>query len=329
MSGDGVERAGAPGEAREDGSRDEPDDGAAPDVETTRQDLAAQVDLLAAENRRLREEYVRARRTTHRRTALGLLAVGTLAVVGALAFPDARDVLFALGATGLFGAAMTYWLTPERFVAAGTGERVYAALAATGRELVGELGLRDDRVYAPARATDESFADVRLFVPQHPDYAVPDPYRLDSLFVVDESGQRGVALPPTGGALYREFEATMAGEVRSDPGALATQLADALVEGFEVVDSARADATPAAERAARPDAAADRNAAGGRVTVAVAGSVYGPVDSFDNPVASFLGVGLAANVRRPVTTEVVAVDDGAADYLVTCEWDAEPGGRGE
>lgn len=306
MSRDGVERAADPDPqatvaADVSSRRDE----STVDPATTREDLAAQVDLLAAENRRLREEYVRARRTSYRRTALGLFAVGALAVAGGLALPDARDVLFALGGTGLLGAAMTYWLTPERFVAAGTGERVYAALAATGRELADELGLRDDRVYAPARATDESFADVRLFVPQRPAFAVPDPDDLDSLFVVGESGQRGVAVPPTGGALYREFEATMADEVRSEPGALAAQLADALVEGFEVVDSARADA-----------ASGD-----GRVTVAVAGSVYGPVEEFDHPVASFLGVGLAANLDRPVTTEVVAVESGAADYLVTCEWE--------
>lgn len=277
----------------------------APSTAITREDLAAQVELLATENQRLREEYVRARRTTYRRTALGLFAVGVLALLGALMFPDVRDVLLALGATGIFGAVLTYSLTPERFVAAGTGERVYAALAATGRELVGELGLREDRVYSPAQIADESFADVRLFVPQRADYTVPDPDQLDSLFVVEEDVKRGVALPPTGGALYREFETAMVSEISSDPSSLADQLADALVEGFEIADSTRADADPEE----------------GRVTVEVAGSVYGPADAFDNPVASFLAVGLAANLNRPVGMTVTANVEGAGDYLVTCEWE--------
>lgn len=319
MSGDGVER---PGDRRDSGgdppgaaeqSSGGPDESAGDGESDARDDLAAQVELLAAENQRLRDEYVRARRATHRRTALGLFAVGLLAVAGAVAFPDARNVLLALGGTGLFGAVLTYSLTPKRFVAAGTGERVYAALAATGRELVGELGLREDRVYAPARIADESFADVRLFVPQRADYAVPDPETLDSTFVVEEGVDRGVALPPTGAALYREFETAMAGEISSDPTSLAAQLADALVEGFEIADATRADVSPE----------------DGRVTVAAEGSVYGPVDGFDHPVASFLAVGLAANLDRPVRAEATAAEEGPADYFVTCEWDPATGNRDE
>jgi hypothetical protein len=301
-------------------------------------DLAAQVELLAAENRRLRQEYVRARRTTYRRTALGLFAVGALAVLGALALPQSRDVLFALGGTGSFAGVLTYYLAPERFVAAETGERVYAAFAATGAQLVGELGLRDDRVYAPARgagagnasgATGSGRTDgdsdagsvssaggaggadgpgVRLYVPSHADFAVPDPGELDSLFVVtDKDRERGVALPPTGEGLYREFESAMVESVAADPTTLADQLADALAEGFELVESAAADADPA----------------DGRVTLEVAGSVYGPVDRFDHPVASLLGVGLAATLDQPVSLAVTPAEDGPADFFVTCEWDGE------
>jgi hypothetical protein len=309
-------------------------------------DLAAQVELLAEENRRLRDEYVRARRTTHRRTALGLFAVGALAVLGALALPQSRDVLFALGATGLFASVLTYYLTPEQFVAAETGERVYAALATTGAELVAELGLRDERIYAPVSGTaaasaggessagpagDVDDADgerdaggasavgrkggaaspgVRLFVPTRSDFAVPDPDELDSLFVVtDDDRERGVSLSPTGGGLYREFESAMVGTVEEHPVALADQLADALAEGFELVESASADADP--ER--------------GRATVEVAGSVYGPVDRFDHPVASLFAVGLAATLDRPVSLDVTPAEDGPADYFVTCEWDVEAG----
>jgi hypothetical protein len=272
-----------------------------------REELLAQVELLAAENRRLREEYVRSRLTTHRRTALGLFAVGALAALGGLALPGSRTVLFALGGTGLFAGLLTYYLTPEQFVAAGTGERVYASLAATGAELVGELGLQDDRVYAPANGTAE-FGGVRLFVPQQPDYAVPAADDLDSLFVVsDHDRARGVALPPSGGALFREFETGMTDEVSEAPEDLAVQLADALAEGFELVETAAADADPD----------------GGRATAEVAGSVYGSVDRFDHPVASFFAVGLTATLDAPVRAAVTPDEDGPADYFVTCEWDPE------
>ena len=304
-------------------------------------DLAAQVELLAEENRRLRSEYVRARQTTHRRTALGLFAIGAVAVLGALALSQSRDVLFALGGTGLFAGLLTYYLTPEQFVAADTGERVYAALAATGAQLVAELGLQDDRVYAPVSRTtaggvneaarsgevagagqaaevDEAGGQsdvagtgslgVRLFVPARSEFAVPDPGELDSLFVVTGTDrERGVSLQPTGGGLYREFESAMVEEVAERPADLAAQLADALVEGFELVESASADVDPE----------------GGRVIVEVAGSVYGAVDRFDHPAASFFAVGLAANLDRPVSLDVTPVEDGPTDYFVTCEWDGE------
>ncbi|WP_458207713.1 hypothetical protein [Haladaptatus sp. NG-SE-30] len=271
-------------------------------------DLAAQIELLAEENRRLREEYVRARQTTHRRTAIGLLAVGVLAVLGAFALPGSRTVLLALGGTGLFGGILTFYLTPERYVSAGTGERIYAAFAETGDRLVSDLGLQDDRVYAPAQTTDDASSGVRLFVPQHSEYVVPNPKRLAALFVVAENEfERGVSLPPTGDGLHREFEASMVDEVAEHPAVLATQLADALVESFELAESATTDADPD----------------GGRVTVAVAGSVYGSVDRFDHPIVSFLAVGMAAELDSPVTTEVTTDSDDRADVLVTCEWDSD------
>uniref|UniRef100_UPI000E25BD3A hypothetical protein n=1 Tax=Halorussus litoreus TaxID=1710536 RepID=UPI000E25BD3A len=292
-------------------------------AEESAADLAAQVELLAAENRRLREEYVRARRTTDRRTALGLFAIGALAVLGGLALPGSREVLFALGGTGLFGGLLTYYLTPEQFVAADTGERVYAALATTGAELVAELGLQDDRVYAPVRGGESAdgsdangeqvsgrarHGEVRLFVPNRSEFAVPDGDDLDSLFVVTgDERERGVSLSPTGGGLYREFESAMVETVESRPAALAAQLADALVEGFELAESASADADPA----------------GGRVTVEISGSVYGAVDRFDHPVASLFAVGLAATLGAPVSATVTPAEDGPADYFVTCEWEPD------
>lgn len=267
-------------------------------------DLTARIDVLREENQRLREEYARARRTRYRRTAIALAVVGAVATLGGVAFPDARTVLLALGGTGVFAAVLTYYLTPEQFISASVGEGVYGALAATEAALVTELGLHDERLYLPGPdAPGET--SVRLFVPQRADYELPAPSALGSVFVVtDSETERGLALHPSGGPLFAEFRRTLSGELSDEPGALAAQLADALVEQFELVRSA----TP------------ESDDEGGRVTVAVDGSAYGALDRIDHPVASFLGVGLAAGLDRSVSVETRAIDGDRADYLVTCSW---------
>lgn len=266
-------------------------------------DFAARIDRLTEKNRRLQSEHVHGRQTADRRIALGFFGVGVLVVLGAVVFPESRNILFALGGTGLFAGFMTYYFTPEQYIDADVGRRVYAASAETGEELVDELGLQKSRVYAPARTDAEAFASVRLFVPQHTDYAVPNPDQLGSLFVESDGRDAGVSVPPSGGSLYREFEQLMAETVADQPSSLAAQLVDALVEGFELVESA----TPDAED--------------GCVSVEIEGSVYGPLDRFDHPVPSFLAVGLAAEFDVPVTAEVTTAESSHADYLVTCRWD--------
>lgn len=263
------------------------------------------VSQLEAENRRLRTEYLRDRESDHRRTALGLLIVGTVALLAAVVFADSRTVLLALGFTGLFGAVLTYFLTPEQFIAAEIGECVYAATANNGDRAVGELGLQGTQVYVPAR--DEDDAPVWLFVPNAGDYVVPDRSALDALFVVTEDDrERGVSFSPTGGSLYRQFSDTLADDIVDDPAEAADQLADTLVEAFELVGSATAQL--------------DRS--GGRVRMAITDSAYGPVDRFDHPVVSFFAVGMAVALDRPVVADATKIDDEHAEYVVTCEWDA-------
>ncbi|HET7324187.1 MAG TPA: hypothetical protein VFJ06_07640 [Halococcus sp.] len=266
-------------------------------------DLAAQLEVLTEENQRLREEYARARRTEYQRTALALAFVGVLAGLGGVLFPDTRTVLFALGGTGVFAGVLTYYLTPEQFIAAGVGEGVYAALADTETALAAELGLQDTHIYVPG--VEAGSPSVRLFVPQHADYELPESTALDSVFVVtSDETERGVALHPTGGSLFREFERTLSTELRSEPEALAAQLSDGLIEQFELTRSA----TP------------EVDAEDGQVTVGISGSAYGSVDRFDHPVASFLGVGCAVALDRPVTVEQRTVEGDRAEYLVTCSW---------
>ena len=277
------------------GTESDTTDTSARDDQSGRATLAAQVDLLQEENRRLREEYTRARQNNYRRTALGLALVGAIAAGGGVLFPSARTVLFALGATGLFGALLTYYLTPERFIAVSVGEAVYSALAENGAALSDDLGLADP-VYVPRGASD----DVRLYLPQADvDSAdtIPDADALAPGFVVTGTA-RGLALVPTGDTLFDEFERSLTGPLADTPGTLGEQLVDGLVEQFELVDGAHVDASP------------------GRVTVGVSGSAYAAVERFDHPVASFLAAGFARAFEVPTEVEVTEAD-GRAEVAVT------------
>lgn len=265
-----------------------------PDVPT----LEGEIEVLREENRRLREEYARARKSEYRRTAAVLILAGLLSVAGGFLVTSARTVLFALGGTGVFIGVLTYYLTPERMLPATVGRDVYAAMADTQNGIVEELGLRGDRIYVPA---DDG---VRLFVPQHADYTVPDAGDLADVFVVGEDDRtRGIAVTPTGDTLFERFEETRTGDVGDDPGAVARGLAGALVEQFELLGATEVEAET------------------DRVTVAVSDSTYGSVGRFDHPVPSLLGSGLARELDRPVSVEVADPDDRPADALVTCRWD--------
>jgi hypothetical protein len=209
------------------------------DGEATEQspaELRTQLELLAEENQQLRDSYVRAKQTQYRRTALGLGLVGLLAASADILFPSARNVLFALGGTGLFVAIFTYYPTSERFVSADVGRDVYAALAENQAALVNELGLSETRLYVPTEPGD---SPVRLFVPQHGSYTIPDDAALTrSAVVMDSDDTRGVAFTPSGGRLFNAFETARSGPLADTPGEIATQLTDALVKQFELVGSA-------------------------------------------------------------------------------------------
>ena len=262
--------------------------------------LRARLDLLRVENERLRREYVRARRASYRRASVGLAVVGLVAVLGGALFPAYAETLFVLGAIGIFGAVLTRYLTPERFVAAETGERIYAALARTAEDLVGQLGLQETRVYVPIAGTPPA----RLFVPQRADYRIPDAEALDRPLVVGiDDAERGASFAPTGGALFREFERRLTGSLAESPVAVTEQVGEALVEGFELADSAETDV----------------DADAGRASLVVQGSAYGGADRFDNPLGSLLAVALARSLDTPVELELTATgDDG---LTATCRWD--------
>jgi len=93
----------------------------------SREELTVQIELLRERNRQLREEYLRSQQQTYRHSALGLLGVGLIGLAAGAVFVEARTVLIALGATGVFAGVLTYFLTPERFIAASVSGGVYEA----------------------------------------------------------------------------------------------------------------------------------------------------------------------------------------------------------
>ena len=265
--------------------------------------LAGELAVLREENERLRREYALARRTQYRRSAGTLFAVGALAFLAGVVFANARTVLFALGGTGAFLGVLIYFLTPERFISASVGDAVYSSLARNHSRVVSELGLSDRRVYVPVDEGDPT-DDVRLFVPQRADYAVPDDGDLASAFVGSgDPRERGFAVRPTARGLYDDFAEAVAGGPSDDPADVASELADALVEQFDLVDSARVETT--GQR---------------RLAVRVGGSARGDIDRFDPPVASLVGTGVALAAAEPTAVEVTTADEEGAEHVVTCSW---------
>lgn len=266
--------------------------------EDTETDLHVELERLREQNRRLRAEYDAILRRGYRRSALGMAALGVLALGGAAVFPTQATVLIALGGTGLFAAMLTYYLTPERFVAVSVGERINKAHTRTVAALIDELGLSDERWYVP---TPDQPEYARLFVPQQADVEPPSSVT-DMLVISEEPDGRGLAVIPTGDGLYDHFVETVTGEPATDPTVVARQLADAIVESFELADAAGVDA--------------DRE--GGRVVIRVTEPVYGDLTDPDHPIISLLGVGIATSIGGPV--RIAVADDDWSDGLVVVNY---------
>jgi hypothetical protein len=264
--------------------------------------LKTRIAVLEEENARLRNAYGRIRRQRYRRTAFGLFVLGVLATLGGLFFSTSRDVLFALGGTGLFAGVLTYYLTPEQFIAASVGEKVYSALAESRSEMTAELDLSEVRVYVPS---SDGTRSVRLFVPQHADYEIPD--GVDRTFVTADGRRRGVTFRPSGAGLYEEFERALDAPLGDRPEPLTEQLADGVVEQFELA----------------AEVGTDVDTSGSQAIFEVTNSTLGRVDQFDHPIPSFVAVGLALGLGEPVEVETIGTaDDYSGEYLITCRWES-------
>jgi len=253
---------------------------------------ADRIETLEAENERLRRSVEAARRRRYRYTALGLGVVGAIALGGAALLEPVRQILIALGFTGLFGAVLTYFLTPERFVSAAVGERIYQTLAANEEAIVDDLMLAGEPIFYP---TPEADVPARLFVPQVPDTLPTAETDLSTPFTTGEVN--GLALDPTGAALYGEVR-DAADRLPESPPEIGSVVGEALVEQFELVD------------------AVDTDGDAERVTMTVDGSAYGPPDRFDHPVVSLLATTLAAELETVATP---TVQPGTrTEWRITC-----------
>lgn len=263
--------------------------------------LRARVRRLEEENDRLREQYAGVRESRYARTALGLAGVGVVFGLAGLVVTSAQEILFAVAATGLFGAVLTRYLTPERFVPHDVSEGLFAVFAENEAALASQLGLSTTRVYL---TTDRG---PRLFVPEVDAYdrsLLDDPEAFDDPLVVSDSAARsGLALRPSADPLLHSLDADH--EFGSTPTDAAETLAEAVTEVFELATHVESTTDP------------DEN----RLVFEVTDSLFGSPTRFDHPVVSLLGVGLASALETPVAVEVTTAErNGTPTTLVTCRW---------
>lgn len=262
----------------------------------------AQQELLALENRRLREQYNRLQRTQYRRVAVGLLSVGTIAGISGFLYPSVANVGFILSAIGGFGAVLTYYLTPKKFITSSVGQQVSDTYTDFIESFADELGLSGEQVYYPRAETEQC----RLLLPKENSNTLPDVTTLADTFVITRDGTtHGVAISPVGTRLYREFVA-VTDDIPAEPATQASAVGEGLVESFEIVDSVEMDA----------------DVANGRIIADVTGSIFTDNPSIDDPVVSTLAVAIAIATEAPITVSTNQQDSG---YTILYEWTTENG----
>jgi hypothetical protein len=283
----------------ETGQRSDAEPGEAFDEEQLRGRIA----VLEEENRRLRREYLRARRSQYRRSAVGLAVVGLVALAGAAAFPALRSTLLVLAATGGFGAVLLYYLTPDQLVPASVGEAAYTAYRSHVAALREELGLQEQSVYVPLETPNGGDREVRLFVPQAADWDLPDAQSLRMTFVSpNQERQRGVAFSPTASTLWTAFERGTP-TIEDSPASLTSQLGEAVVEQFELARTIETEVDDD----------------GRRISIVARDVSYGTPTHVDHPLVSFVAVGIARGIDTSV--EVRSVDPVEPGYRITLRYD--------
>lgn len=232
--------------------------------------------------------------------AVTYLILGLLSAIGAILFPEAQFVLLAFAGTGLFIATLALVIVPGDSVPASLYEQLYRSYAE-----LGAITGTDTFVYVPQSPTEGTTGGTtRLLVStSHDGTGSASPELESDRQLLDEGRGAPRGIQPLGESLFQDFQSHLVGPLGSTPSEIASQLVDAIEKGWGFATRVE----PTRERA-------------DEYTFAVDGSVCEPVDRFDHPIVSFLGVGLAAGLNTPVRVSVS--DRGEySDYVITCAWD--------
>lgn len=266
-------------------------------------DLGDRIEALEERNRELETENERLRsvtgpRVTYRRAVVLLLLIAAAAAVGTVLYPDSRDVLIGIAATGAFGAVLLGMLVQEWLLSASVGRAIYDTLYENETRIASRLGVAETSRYVP---TDDESLGVRLYLSRSLDDPIPRPEALAST-VVHVDDHYALLLEPTGSEFVDLLERTD-GELPEDVQAATVVLREAVVDlfelaiGAEVVDLALSEGSE------------------NRVRFRVAGSVLGDAARLDHPIRSLLGVALARVVDEPVESEAWTEDNGNSVFV--------------
>lgn len=257
-------------------------------------DVDARLTSLVAENSRLRADHdAQVRGSRLRRAALVIGALGVVFGLVGVAFPELRTVAISLAGVGLFTSVLLYYTTSERFVSLHVAERIHDPLAEGREALVGTFGVADRRVYVPI-SDDPPRARV-LALPAGAD--VPPVTAVESVVVDAAAGGEptdGLSFRPSGEELFATYAPRLDEDIDVQPDELGTELAEVVVEEFELA----ADIEVEAELDA------------GRLRVDVVDAAFGPATRFDHPIASFFGTGFAVVLREAVRVDAAGEAEG-------------------
>ena len=268
--------------------------------------LASQVEDLESELESLRFRYPVDRQFRRRRVAVSLGLIGMVFYASTWYFPELEELLLILSGTGLFASILMYYLTPGRLIPAAYSERIFDPLLSNQADVLDELGLQDIHIYVPIPPDEDDRPNVMVFTPQFEDYELPPASSLQYRFVgSDGDSYQGVSFRPSAIQLIEDFKSALSTDLSSNPTQLAAQLLDGLENDFEIIDSAQEDVYPNE----------------GRAVFRLSKPYYNAIETFDNPIVSFLGTGLAQGLDKGIRVDAnKASQDEFGNYTISCEW---------
>ena len=242
-------------------------------------ELESLVDILYTQNQSLRSDYARARQVSHRQTARALAVVSLIAVLGGIAFPNVRSMLFATGAIGGIGSVMTWYLTPGQTMPVEVTQSICDGAMTTLSDIRSTLGLEATVAYVPVGN------QVRGFLPRHPEFTIPDD--TPHSFPRNSDGSKCFTFSPTGLDLAHEINQMKTTAEQTGMLVMSEAVAEALTEHYEIADGIEITS----------------NADNPGLSVTVTGSDFGSLAQIDNPITSTLACAISLDSENPIVVE--------------------------